>query len=101
MIKMVKVVALKPMGEHLLWMQFSDGSEGVRDFADVIAEGGPMVERCATLVLRQGVYLVRRAKLAERIRCRRHQSSYGNGQGRRLEIGVGGVTQIVMPGHLP
>jgi hypothetical protein len=44
MIKMVKVVALKPMGDHLLWVQFSDGSEGVRDFADVIAEGGPMVE---------------------------------------------------------
>ena len=44
MIKMVKVVALKPMGEHLLWVQFSDGSEGVRDFTDVVAEGGPMVE---------------------------------------------------------
>jgi hypothetical protein len=44
MIKMVKVIALKPMGGHLLWVKFSDDSEGVRDFGDVIAEGGPMVE---------------------------------------------------------
>lgn len=44
MIKMVKVVALKPVGGHSLWVKFSDDSEGVRDFEDVIAQGGPMVE---------------------------------------------------------
>jgi hypothetical protein len=44
MIKMIKVIALKPMGGHRLWVKFSDDSEGVRDFSDVIAEGGPMVE---------------------------------------------------------
>ena len=44
MIRMVKVIALKPMDGHLLWVKFSDDSEGVRDFDDVIAEGGPMVE---------------------------------------------------------
>ena len=44
MIKMVKVVAVKPMGGHRLWVQFSDGSEGIRDFADVVAEQGPMIE---------------------------------------------------------
>jgi len=44
MIKMVKVIALKPMGGPLLWVKFSDGREGVRDFTDVLAEGGPMVE---------------------------------------------------------
>jgi hypothetical protein len=44
MIKLVKVIALKPIDGHALWLRFSDGSEGVRDFADVLAEGGPMVE---------------------------------------------------------
>lgn len=44
MIKMVKVVDLKPMGDHRLWVRFSDGLEGVRDFADVVAQGGQMVE---------------------------------------------------------
>ena len=44
MIKMVKVVALKPMGGHLLWVKFSDDSEGVRDFSDIVAQDGPMVE---------------------------------------------------------
>ncbi len=44
MIKMVKVVAVKPMGGHLLAVKFSDGTEGVRDFSDMIAEGGPMIE---------------------------------------------------------
>jgi hypothetical protein len=44
MIKFVKVVHLKPLGGHRLWLSFSDGREGVRDFADILAEGGPMVE---------------------------------------------------------
>lgn len=44
MIKMVKVIALKPMGDYRLWVRFSDGLEGVRDFADLIAQGGEMVE---------------------------------------------------------
>jgi hypothetical protein len=44
MIKLVKVVDLKPLDGHRLWLRFSDGREGVRDLADVIAEGGSMVE---------------------------------------------------------
>lgn len=44
MIKMVKVIALKPLGEHRLWIQFSDGCEGVRDFADIVAGQGPMTQ---------------------------------------------------------
>ena len=43
MIKMVKVIALKPKGGHRLWVKFSDDSEGVRDFGDVIAEGDDVV----------------------------------------------------------
>ena len=41
---MVGVRKLRAQGGHKLWIQFSDGSEGVRDFADIIAEGGSMVE---------------------------------------------------------
>ena len=44
MIKMVKVVKLKPLDGFRLWVRFSDGSEGIRDYSDMIAVGGPMVE---------------------------------------------------------
>ena len=44
MIALVKVVEVKALGEHRLWLRFSDGREGVRDFTDVLAEGGPMIE---------------------------------------------------------
>jgi len=44
MIKMVKVTELKPLDDARLWVKFSDGSEGVRDYSDMLAEGGPMVE---------------------------------------------------------
>ena len=44
MIEIVKVVALKVVGDCSLWLRFSDGQEGVRDCADILAEGGPMVE---------------------------------------------------------
>jgi hypothetical protein len=40
----VDVIRLKPLGDYKLWLRFTDGSEGVRDFSDVIGEGGPMVE---------------------------------------------------------
>lgn len=41
---MVDVLRLKALDSHRLWVRFSDGSEGVRDFSDILAEGGPMVE---------------------------------------------------------
>lgn len=41
---MVDVLRLKPLGGFRLWLRFTDGSEGVRDFADLIGLGGPMVE---------------------------------------------------------
>ncbi|MEI9885372.1 MAG: DUF2442 domain-containing protein [Rhizomicrobium sp.] len=41
---MVDVLKLKPLEGFKLWLEFSDGSEGVRDFADILAEGGPMSE---------------------------------------------------------
>lgn len=44
MIEIVEVVELKPIGAQSLWLRFSDGQEGMRDFTDLLAEGGPMVE---------------------------------------------------------
>ena len=44
MIKMVKVVELKALDDYKIWVRFSDGAEGIRDYSDLIAEGGPMVE---------------------------------------------------------
>lgn len=41
---MVDVLRLKALDGHRLWLRFTDGSEGVRDFKDILAEGGPMVE---------------------------------------------------------
>jgi hypothetical protein len=41
---MVDVLRLRPLEGHRLWLRFTDGSEGVRDLSDVIAEGGVMVE---------------------------------------------------------
>ena len=41
---MVDVLRLRALEGHRLWVRFTDGSEGVRDFSDILAEGGPMVE---------------------------------------------------------
>ena len=35
MIEIVKVVALKAVGDRSLWLRFSDGQEGVRDCSDI------------------------------------------------------------------
>ena len=44
MIEFVDVVALKPLPGFRLWLRFSNGREGVRDFADILAQGGEMAE---------------------------------------------------------
>jgi uncharacterized protein DUF2442 len=44
MIEIVKIVKVEKLGGHRLRLRFSDGTEGERDFSDIIAEGGPMVE---------------------------------------------------------
>lgn len=40
----VRVAELKPLDDFRLWLQFSNGAEGVRDFADILAEGGEVIE---------------------------------------------------------
>ncbi len=57
MIEYVDVVALKTLGDYRVWFQFSNGSEGVRDFADLIGEGGEMVDPLADKALFSKVYL--------------------------------------------
>jgi len=44
MIDIVKIVRVEALGGFRLRIRFSDGLEGERDFSDLIAEGGPMVE---------------------------------------------------------
>jgi hypothetical protein len=44
MFKLVDVTRVEPRGGYQLLLAFSDGTEGERDFADMIAEGGEMVE---------------------------------------------------------
>ena len=44
MIEIVKVVRVEPLGGHRLRLRFSDGSQGERDFSDIVGESGPMVE---------------------------------------------------------
>ena len=34
---MVEVAELKVIGDHSLWLRFSDGQEGVRDCSDILA----------------------------------------------------------------
>jgi hypothetical protein len=41
---MVDVLRLRALPDHRLWVRFTDGSEGMRDLSDLIAQGGPMVE---------------------------------------------------------
>jgi len=44
MIEIVKVTELRALDGHRLWVRFSNDRQGVRDFADILAEGGAMVE---------------------------------------------------------
>ncbi len=44
MIEIVHVVKVEKLGGHQLRVCFSDGAQGERDFADIVAEGGDMVE---------------------------------------------------------
>jgi hypothetical protein len=44
MFELVKVLEVRAENNHCLWLHFTDGSIGVRDFSDILAEGGPMVE---------------------------------------------------------
>ncbi len=40
----IKFVKAEVVGDYRLRLRFSDGSFGERDFADIVAEGGPMLD---------------------------------------------------------
>jgi Protein of unknown function (DUF2442) len=44
MIEIVKILKVEKLGGFRLRLHFSDGTSGERNFADIVAEGGPMVE---------------------------------------------------------
>lgn len=44
MIEIIKVTEARALDDRRLWVRFSNGREGVRDFADILSEGGVMVE---------------------------------------------------------
>ena len=41
---MIDVIGVKKLGDHTLEIEFSDGTIGVRDFADIFQKSGPMAE---------------------------------------------------------
>jgi len=43
-LSLIKVTKIEPLSGHRLRVRFSDGSTGERDFADIVASGGPMLE---------------------------------------------------------
>ena len=44
MIEIIKILEIEKIGSFRLRLYFSDGTEGERDFTDVIAERGTMIE---------------------------------------------------------
>ena len=40
---MVDVIKLRPLEGHRLWVRFTTGEEGIRDYSAFIAKGGEMV----------------------------------------------------------
>ena len=57
MIEYVTIDELKPFEGYRLWLRFSDGSEGVRDFADILAAGGEVVEPIKNEAMFRRVFL--------------------------------------------
>lgn len=41
---MIDVISVRSLGGHKLEIEFSDGTIGVRDFADILQKTGPMSE---------------------------------------------------------
>lgn len=56
-IEYVDVVAVKALPDFHLWVRFSNGREGVRDFRPLIAQGGPMAQPLRDPAVFNGVYV--------------------------------------------
>ena len=56
-IEYVDVIALRALPDFNLWVRFSNGREGVRDFRPVLARGGAMVEPLKDEAVFQALYI--------------------------------------------
>jgi Protein of unknown function (DUF2442) len=54
---MIEVRTVKPLGDHKLEIEFSDGTIGVRDFADILQKTGPMAEPLKDAAYFQRVFI--------------------------------------------
>jgi hypothetical protein len=59
MIEYVHVDQLRALDGFKLWLRFSDGTEGIRDFADILAEGGDVIEPIRDDAMFKRVFLSR------------------------------------------
>jgi hypothetical protein len=59
MIEYVTVRELRALSGFRLWLRFSDGTEGIRDFVDILAAGGDVVEPIRDEAMFTRVYLSR------------------------------------------
>jgi hypothetical protein len=57
MIEYVDVVDLKWLDGYRVWLRFSNGREGIRDFSDLISMGGEMVEPLKDVAVFSKVFL--------------------------------------------
>jgi hypothetical protein len=54
---MIDVIGVKKLGGHKLEIEFSDGTVGVRDFADIFPKTGPMSEPLKDAAYFQRVFI--------------------------------------------
>jgi len=54
---MIDVIGVRSMGDYKLEIEFSDGTIGVRDFADIAKKTGPMAEPMKDAAYFQRVFI--------------------------------------------
>ena len=54
-----EVIELRALDGFRLWLRFSDGTEGIRDFADILAGGGEVIEPIGEEAMFKRVFLSR------------------------------------------
>jgi len=59
MIEYVTVEKLRALDGFKLWLRFSDGTEGVRDFTDILQGGGDVIEPIRAEAMFARVFLSR------------------------------------------
>jgi hypothetical protein len=54
---MIDIINVRPLDDHKLEIEFSDGTIGVRDFADISRKSGPMSEPLKDAAYFQRVFI--------------------------------------------